>query len=309
MPDHQAPELCWCPLTERVLTRVSGPDARSFLQNIVTNDIERLRPDRALYAALLTPQGMYLHDFLLAEFQGDILIESDRERQPDLARKLTLYRLRSKATIEVEPDLAVGAGFGACAHEAVQLDPARGTARGLEEGIAFIDPRAESLGVRTYLPARKLADFFTDAGFERADTEQYEGVRLEAGVPDGNKDLVIGRSYLLESNFDLLDGVSFSKGCYIGQENTARQRYRGTIRRRLARISVTSGTAPSPGTPIHYRGRDAGTMRSSHAGTGVAHLRLGPAKEALAAGAELEAGDARIRIREPLPEPPAPDRT
>ena len=307
MPNYQAPDLCWCQLTERVITRISGPDARNFLQSIVTNDVDRLRPDRALYAALLTPQGMYLHDFLLTEFQGDILIESDRERQPDLARKLTLYRLRSEATIEMDPDLAVGAGFGARAHQAIQLDPARGTAHELEEGIAFTDPRATSLGVRAYLPAFKLADFFADAGFERSDQEQYDRVRLEAGVPDGNKDLVVGRSYLLESNFDLLDGVSFSKGCYIGQENTARQRYRGTIRRRLARITVTSGTAPSPGTPIRFRGRDAGTMRSSQAGSGMAHLRLGPAKEALAAGAELESGDARIRIREPLPEPPSPD--
>ncbi len=305
MADNHAPQLHWCPLPDRVITRVDGPDAREFLQNVVTNDLDRLESDRALYAALLTPQGMYLHDFLLTESNGAILLDSERERQPDLARKLALYRLRSKATIEIDAGLAVGVGFGAQAAQAAALDAARGHARSLADGIVFTDPRSDELGVRVHLPEARLAEFFGAAGFAEGSRDDYDRHRLSAGIPDGSRDLVIGRSYLLESNFDLLDGVSFSKGCYIGQENTARQRYRGTVRRRLARVAITSGPVPDPGTPIRLGNRDVGTMRSSQGSDGLAHVRLALVAEAAAAGQELDCGDAKLRIRTPIPEAPS----
>ena len=305
MADNHAPALRWCPLPERVITRVHGPDAREFLQNVVTNDLDRLDGGRALYAALLTPQGMYLHDFLLTEADGAILLDSERERQPDLARKLALYRLRSKATIEIDGGLAVGVGFGAQAAQAMELDGARGQARNLDEGVVFVDPRSEELGIRAFLPEARLAAFFAAAGFTQGSRDDYDRERLAAGIPDGSRDLVIGRSYLLESNFDLLDGVSFSKGCYIGQENTARQRYRGTVRRRLARVTVTAGPVPDPGTPIRLGNRDVGTMRSSQGSEGLAHVRLAPIAEAAEAGQELDCGDAKLRILTPIPEAPS----
>ncbi len=284
---------------------MSGPDAHDFLQNIVTNDLDRLRSDRALYAALLTPQGTYLHDFLITKLDDAILIESERERHSDLVRKLILYRLRSKATIEVDDDLAVGVGIGPQAQQAVHLEPAPGAARPHAGGVMYADPRSLVLGVRACLPRNVLADTFNNYGFAQSETDAYERVRLQAGIPDGVKDLVVGRSYLLESNFDLLDGVSFSKGCYIGQENTARQRYRGTIRRRLAHVVIVSGPAPAAGTPIRFGERDVGTMRSSSGQFGLAQLRLGPAQEALATDAELICGDATLRISGPIPEPPS----
>ena len=305
MADNHASALRWCPLPDRVITRVHGPDAREFLQNVVTNDLDRLQRDQALYAALLTPQGMYLHDFLMIESDDAILLDSERERQPDLARKLALYRLRSKAAIEIDETLTVGVGFGAHVAQAMELDGSRGRARGLDEGVVFVDPRSEEVGVRAYLPEARLAEFFAAAGFTEGSHDDYDGQRLSAGIPDGSRDLVIGRSYLLESNFDLLDGVSFSKGCYIGQENTARQRYRGTVRRRLARVTVASGPVPEPGTPIRLGNRDVGTMRSSHGGEGLAHVRLALVAEAAEAGQELDCGDAKLRILTPIPEAPA----
>lgn len=305
MADNHAPALRWCPLPDRVITRVHGPDAREFLQNVVTNDLDRLQRDQALYAALLTPQGMYLHDFLMIESDDAILLDSERERQPDLARKLALYRLRSKATIEIDERLTVGVGFGAHAAQAVELDGSRGRARSLDDGVVYVDPRSDELGVRACLPEARLAAFFAAAGFAEGERDDYDRERLSAGIPDGSRDLVIGRSYLLESNFDLLDGVSFSKGCYIGQENTARQRYRGTVRRRLARVAVTSGPAPAPGTAIRLGNRDVGTMRSSQGGEGLAHVRLALVAEAAEAGQELDCGDAKLRILTPIPEAPA----
>ena len=305
MADNRAPVRRWCPLADRVITRIQGPDAREFLQNVVTNDLDRLDGDRAIYAALLTPQGMYLHDFLLVEWEGAILVDSERERQPDLARRLALYRLRSQATIEIDARLAVGVGFGTQAARAVALDGGRGHARRLADGIVCVDPRSDALGIRAYLPEADLARFFAAADFEAGSSDEFDRERLAAGIPDGGRDLVIGRSYLLESNFDLLDGVSFSKGCYIGQENTARQRYRGTVRRRLARVAITAGPVPAPGTPIRLGDRDVGTMRSSRGSDGLAHVRLALVAEAAAAGTELDCGDAKLRIRTPIPEPPS----
>ena len=305
MADNHASALRWCPLPERVITRVHGPDAREFLQNVVTNDLDRLQRDQALYAALLTPQGMYLHDFLMIEAGDAILLDSERERQPDLARKLALYRLRSKATIEIDEMLTVGVGFGAHAAQAVELDGSRGRARSLDDGVVYVDPRSDELGIRACLPEAGLAAFFAAAGFTEGEGDDYDRERLSAGIPDGSRDLVIGRSYLLESNFDLLDGVSFSKGCYIGQENTARQRYRGTVRRRLARVTVASGPVPAPGTAIRLGNRDVGTMRSSHGGEGLAHVRLALVAEAAEAGQELDCGDAKLRILTPIPEAPS----
>ncbi len=305
MADNRAPALRWCPLPDRMLTRIHGPDARGFLQNVVTNDLDRLRSDRSLYAALLTPQGMYLHDFLLTELDGVILIDCERSRQPDLARRLALYRMRSRAGIEAETGLAVGVGFGGSAAAAAGVDETRGRARRLGDGIVLADPRSRDLGVRAYLPPPDLAVFFAGAGFAPGEREAFDRHRIAAGVPDGGRDLVIGRSYLLESNFDLLDGVSFSKGCYIGQENTARQRYRGTVRRRLARVAIASGPAPAPGTPIRLGDRDVGTMRSSRGSEGLAQVRIALVREAAAAGAELECGEATLRILTPVPQAPS----
>ncbi len=307
MADNRDPILRWCALPDRMLTRIAGPDARTFLQGVVSNDLDRLRTDRALYAALLTPQGTYLHDFLLTELDGAVMLDTERARQPDLARRLGLYRLRSKAGIEAAAELAVGVGFGGPAAPAAGVGENRGRARRHGGGIVFADPRSRDLGVRAYLPPAELAAFFADAGFAPGTPEAFDRQRLAAGVPDGGRDLVTGRSYLLESNFDLLDGVSFTKGCYIGQENTARQRYRGTVRRRLARVTVASGPPPDPGTPIRLGEREVGTMRSSRGGEGLAHVRLALANEAAATGAELDCGNAKLRIRGPVPAPPAAD--
>lgn len=276
-------------LEDRGVLAIGGPDRIGFLQGLVSNDVSRINGERAIYAALLTAQGKYLHDFMLAERDGVIWLDGEAARLADLKRRLTMYRLRAKATIDDRPDLAVAAVFGAALPEDL------GAVAPLGDGIAFVDPRLAALGVRVIVPRDKIRAALDDAGAVEADFAEFDRLRLGLGVPDGSRDLVLDKSILLESGFDELHGVDWEKGCYIGQELTARTKYRGLIKKRLFPVTI-DGTTPAPGTLITIDGREAGEMRSSREGIGLALLRL----DAIEKRATLAAGDATVR---PTPTP------
>lgn len=274
-------------LEDRAVLAVGGPERASFLQGLVSNDTAQVGSERAVYAALLTAQGKYLHDFMLAECGDAIWIEAEAARLADLKRRLTLYRLRAKVTLAERPDLAVAAVFDGAA---LGLPPQPGAARRLGDGIAFTDPRLAALGARLIAPREALRRVLTDSGLARTEFAEYDRLRLGLGIPDGSRDLLPDKSILLEAGFDELNGVDWNKGCYIGQELTARTKYRGLIKKRLFPVAI-HGPAPAPGTMITQDGRDAGEMRSSRDGIGLALLRL----EAVAKGERLVAGDTVIK--------------
>jgi len=275
-------------LPARALLSVTGPEARPFLQGLISNDIEKAAPGRAIHAALLTAQGKYLHDFFIAmRGDGALLIDCEAARRDDLRKRLMIYRLRSKAVIEALEGWTVFAAWGDGALSALGLGPDVGAAVALGDGVAFTDPRLAALGARILLPGEGASAF---GGFTREDAGAYDRWRLSHGVADGSRDLEPEKSILLESNFEELNGVDFNKGCYVGQELTARTKYRGLVKKKLVPVEV-SGAAPEPGTPILLDGKDAGTMRSARDGHGLALLRL----DALdAAEGSLTAGDARL---------------
>ena len=280
-------------LLARALLSVTGPEARPFLQGLISNDIEKAGPGRAIHAALLTAQGKYLHDFFIAvRGDGALLIDCEAARRDDLKKRLTIYKLRSKATIEALDGWRVFAAWGDGAPEALHLGADAGSAAPLSEGVAFTDPRLGALGARVLLPGDSAAGL---TSFTRTDAEAYDRWRLSHGVADGSRDLEPEKSILLESNFEELNGVDFNKGCYVGQELTARTKYRGLVKKKLVPVEV-SGTAPEPGTQILLDGKDAGTMRSTRDGHGLALLRLDAID---AAGSTLTAGDARLVPRLP----------
>jgi folate-binding protein YgfZ len=276
-------------LEDRGVLAITGPDRASFLQGLVSNDTARISNERAIYAALLTAQGKYLHDFMLAEIGETIWLDGEAARLGDLRRRLSMYRLRAKVTIEERSDLAVAAVLGGAAFG---LPEEAGAARRLDEGVAFVDPRLAALGARIILPKDNIRPVLQDAGAAEAEFAEYDRLRLSLGVPDGSRDLVLDKSILLEAGFDELHGVDWQKGCYIGQELTARTKYRGLIKKRLFPVRI-DGPAPEPGAIITQDGRDAGEMRSSRDGIGLALLRL----EALGPGKSLTAGGSTI---EPL---------
>lgn len=288
------PEASFALLDDRSILAVSGADRRIFLQGLVSNDVEKVGPEQACYAALLTAQGKYLHDFMMIELGGEIWLEAEARRLSDLKRRLSIYRLRAKAALDERPELAVAAVFGEGARAAMGLSEQPGAARPFASGVAFVDPRLAALGVRCILPRTDLRSALEGVGLAEADFPAYDRLRLELGVPDGSRDLVPEKSILLEAGFDELNGVDWQKGCYVGQELTARTKYRGLIKKRLMPVEI-DGPAPAPGTIVTADGREIGEMRSSRDGLGLALLRIEP----VVAGKHLKVGDTTLVSSQP----------
>jgi folate-binding protein YgfZ len=287
-------DACYALLEDRGVLEIGGADRREFLQGLISNDTRKLSPSRALYAAFLTPQGKYLHDFFLAEVGEAIYLDGERARLPDLARRLSLYKLRAKVTLADVSDRFVAAvALGRDAAAKLGLSGERGAATPFASGIAYVDPRLDKLGVRLIVPRSGAVAALEAAGLERTNPEVFDQARLAQGVPDGSRDLVIEKTILLEAGFDELNGVDWEKGCYIGQELTARTKYRGLIKKRLLPVTV-QGPLPEPGTMIKLGDHEAGEMRSGRGDQGLALLRLDAVDEAAKSGAALLAGTARI---------------
>jgi folate-binding protein YgfZ len=259
-------------LPHRSVIAVAGPDRADFLQGLISNDTRKVGPGRAIWAALLTPQGRFLNDMFVVEDEHQtFLLETERERAAALARKLKMYTLRSKVTVEDRSAaLEVAVVFGPDAQEVVPVAGA----------TAFVDPRLPELGVRVLAPAGRTAQL---VNLPETPLRDYEALRLRLGVPDGSRDLPVEKALLLESGFDELHGVDWQKGCYMGQELTARTKYRGLIKRRLFPVRV-EGPLPPAGTPIQHDGKEVGELRSGAGDRALAMLQLDAADGILTAG-------------------------
>lgn len=280
-------------LPNRGVLAIGGEDAQSFLQGLVTNDVAAVTAERAGYGALLTPQGKFLFDFLLYRAADGFLMETEADRLHDLMRRLTMYKLRAKVTIaDVSDRYAV-----------LALLPSDGglpdRTPALSDGAILVtDPRLGELGGRVLLPPDQVADAMAELGLAEQPVDAWEAHRMALGVPDGSRDIEIEKGILLENGFEELGGVAFDKGCFIGQELTARTKYRGLVKKRLLPIAIT-GDAPAPGTIVRLGEREAGEMRTSAAGRGLALLRLDQLAKAEASGEPLMAGEARIAPQQP----------
>ncbi len=256
-------------LPERGVLEVAGEDRVAFLQGLVSNDVAAAGPGRAVFAALLTPQGKWLADFFIIAEEGRLLLDCERAQEGMLAQRLGRFRLRSKVALrDLSGEMAVAVGWGGAAMPAG----------------AVPDPRLEAAGWRLVSAGAPAAD---------ASAEDWDSHRLALGLPEGSRDLVGEQSLLLEAGFDELHGVSWSKGCYMGQELTARTKYRGLLKRRLVPVEI-EGPVPAPGTAVVAGAAEMGEMRSGRGGLGIAQLRL----EALD-GRSLRCGEAVIRPRIP----------
>jgi folate-binding protein YgfZ len=285
-------------LAPRGILAIGGDDRVAFLHGLVTNDVTKVGPAQAVYSAFLTPQGKYLHDFTISELGGRLLLDCEAERLADLQRRLKMYKLRSKITLEdATAAYSVTALFGEGALEAVGLTAEPGAATRLGDGVVFTDPRLAALGARAILPrgteAAVLESGLGGKGFAPAHADAYERLRLEAGVPDGSRDMIVDKAILLENNLDDLQAISWQKGCYMGQELTARTRYRGLVRKRLMPVTV-EGPLPESGAIVMLGDKEAGEMRTGADGRALALLRLEEVERARTEGLPLVVGDATI---------------
>ena len=240
-------------LDHRTLLRLSGPDTRELLQGIITNDMDTLSPGGTLYAALLTPQGKFLFDMILLERDSTLYLECDRNTKDELLRRLMMYKLRADVTIEdISADWHVYAATGEIGDICAQ------------------DPRASALGYRVY----------TQTVLSAAVWDDYERIRLINGVPDGNRDMAREKHFWLETDAERLNGVSFTKGCYVGQELTARMKHRTTLKKKI--VPVSADVPLDTGADIVTgSGKKAGTVLSTNGTYALAYMRLEYATESL----------------------------
>tara|TARA_R110000868_G_scaffold1844_11_gene14627 strand:- start:8238 stop:9110 length:873 start_codon:yes stop_codon:yes gene_type:complete len=262
-------------LAERGIVAISGEDSRDFLQGLITNDIQRVSPTCAIYAALLTPQGKFLHDFFIAEHKDRFLIDCKADRIPDLIKRLTMYRMRSKVDIADESDKW---SVGAMLPPADAADPGTpGAAKTRFDGVSYIDPRHAALGERTIRLVDEDDSFPVDAAAVASNRAAYDALRVSLGIPDTGADLIADKSMPLESGFDELHGVDFQKGCYVGQEVTARMKHRNLVKKRLFPVAL-DGPADA-GAAVKAGDVEAGELRSVIDRRGIALLRIDLAEQ------------------------------
>jgi folate-binding protein YgfZ len=258
-------------LPDRGVLEIAGPDRINFLQGLVSNDVTAVKPGALVWAAFLTPQGKWLADFFIGTDGERLLLDAERAQIPLLLQKLGRYRLRAQVALrDASEEWAVHAAWG-------------GTPDAPEGVRIAADPRLDEAGWRLYARAPLPGS---------TSFEAWDRHRLALGLPDGSRDLEAEKTVLLEAGFDELNGISWSKGCYLGQELTARTKYRGLVKRRLVPVLVT-GELPEPGTPVMAEEKQVGEMRSGQPGIGLALLRI----EAF--GQALRCGPAELRTAVP----------
>jgi tRNA-modifying protein YgfZ len=273
-------------LADRGAVSVRGPDAEKLLAGLITNSIDGLGDRTAVHAGLLSPQGKILFDFFIAKVPDGYVLEVARDQIAGLIKRLTMYKLRADAVIEDASEqyvlLALWGPYACSSGETI------GT-------VAYLDPRHPAMGWRILAEARFATDISSATNGSKSSPEAYHTHRIALGVPEGGKDYDFGDAYPHEANFDLLHGVSFTKGCYVGQEIVARMQHKTSIRKRVVPVQ---GTASLPSDRPDIRAGEAviGRLGSVTDARGLAMIRLDRAADFTAQGVALTAGGISLGI-------------
>jgi folate-binding protein YgfZ len=284
----QVPVMKAALLPDRGVVKVAGPDARKFLNGLVTADVGKVTPAKPCFAALLTPQGKVIVDFIIADSEApsgdDFYLDCPRALATALVERLGFYKLRAKVVVEDVSDIVIVTAI---------WDGAAPARRGLD----YPDPRLPELGLRCISPPRP-ADVAAAVGAALVDAAAYEAHRIALGVPAGGLDFAYGDAFPHEADMDQLHGVDFHKGCFVGQEVVSRMEHRGSARTRVVPVAF-GGAAPATGAAVTANGKPVGVMGSAAAGRGLTSLRLDRVDEALAGGAALTADGVELRLVKP----------
>lgn len=264
-------------LPARAVIAVTGDDARTFLQRVITRGPGDLPEGGAQFSALLTPQGKVLADFILFDDgEGGILFDVPESEAAALVKRFSLYRLRARAEITLRDDLAVAAARGAGEEELKTVALA-----------AAPDPRSPDLGLRAIVPAGGPGD----------EIAAYHEARIAAGVPEFGADYGPGEAFSTDVNHDRLSGIDYKKGCFVGQEVASRMHRKAGVRKRTLRLAF-DGPAPDKGAAVMAGDTPLGEITSSTGASALALLRTDRAAKALDAGAPLTAGGLTARLRD-----------
>lgn len=280
-------------LPDRGVVSVMGDDARKLLQGVITNDMAAFDQGvAAIHAGLLTPQGKILFEFFVAAVPGGYLLETARQSAGELARRMMLYKLRAKAEIkDVSSAHSVAVVWGDPQKSWPWQDPAY-VQNSCKSLVWFEDPRDRRLGQRLILTM--ATDWIVaEAGAEAAPADSYHVHRIALGVPQGGRDYPLGDTFPHEADFDLFAGVSFTKGCFVGQEVVARMENKSVVRKRVTGVS---GSGLAPDVDIKLGDATIGKVGSVAEQDGLALVRLDRVVEAIDGGLTLTAGGAPIAI-------------
>jgi len=248
------------PLTDRAVISLQGPDIVSFLQGLITVDVEKLSENTPLYSAILNPQGRFLHDFFLIQHQDSVLIDCEQNSLNDLLRRLKMYKLRSQVTLtDLSKQYQV---------YAIQSDDPDDF-KNIDTGILYRDPRHRDLGYRL------IIDHSANFSFDRPQQtlDDYQVVCMKMGIPYGQRDMIYEKGIALECGLDELGAISWEKGCYLGQELNARTKHRGLVRKRLLPFRY-EGKAPDIGSELRENDHKIGLVRSTLNGYGIGMFRI-----------------------------------
>jgi folate-binding protein YgfZ len=276
-------------LPDRGVVKVTGEEPRKFLNGLATNDMGKVAPGTARFAALLTPQGKIVVDFIAteaaAEDGGGFFLDCPRALAVPLMEKLNFYKLRAKVLVEDLSELlgvmAVWDGKG-----------------DTEYGLCYPDPRLPALGMRVMLPPHLAAEAAADLGAALVDADAYEAHRIALGVPRGGADFAYDDTFPHEADMDQLAGVDFDKGCYVGQEVVSRVEHRASARSRVVPVAYQDA-APLPGLPVMAGDKQVGHVGSAAKGRALALLRLDRVADAIAAGTPLTSGGITLSVVKP----------
>lgn len=279
-------------LETRGVVTVQGPDARTFLHNVLTSDIDGLPPQMARHAALLTPQGKVLFDAIVHVDEGEtgqtFYLDVAKGLVGDLMKRLAIYKLRAKVTLtDASDSLAVMVLWGDTQPDLTEL------------GVIAADPRLALLGWRAVVHASQTAALSEAAGAVPGEPSAYHALRIAQAIPELGPDYAPGSTFPHELNMDQLGGVDFDKGCYVGQEVVSRMQHRGTARTRMVPVLYAGGFGVEAGLPVLAGAIQIGTTGSSMEGRGVALLRLDRLAEAMSAGVPVTAGGLEFTVPKP----------
>jgi folate-binding protein YgfZ len=254
----------------RSLLKLEGADRLSFLQGLTSNDVYKTNNNTAIYSTFLTPQGKFLYDFFLVPNEDFLWIDIESVWQDPFRKKLMLYKLRSQVSLSLEKNISVYAVWG----ENPNFSQHVGSIMSQQNNLVFYaDPRLQELGLRVVGEKQAIEQWLAENNMILKSEEDYNHHRLSLGVPEGLQDLIQEKSTLLESNIDDLHAVDFNKGCYLGQELTARTKYRGLVRKKILKVSAHE-ILPEKLTELYYENDKVGEMRSSQNTIGLAYIRL-----------------------------------
>ncbi len=220
-------------LTNRAIIEISGIDRKKFLQGLITNDVEKASESNLIYSAMLNAHGRFLYDFFIFDDGEKLVLDCFAERRDEIVKKLNLYKLRSQVEIKKNDDLKVFFN---------------------QESKGFADPRNPELGYRLYSSASETAN--EDSKLE------YDFFRISLKIPESENDLTYEKSFILEFGFDDLNAIDYKKGCYVGQELTARTHYRGEIRKKIFHVKIDAEKIEK-NSEIYCEGKSAGLILSS----------------------------------------------